>query len=155
MQKIVSVSAAVAAATFTAKSWRMWQTSPEDIENVNIIPGYFDARVFVLPEAEVCNYFIWRQQDAVRNSTQMLARSIFSHKQCENKNVPTLRTMCREAGQDWESLTPTIRKGRCVRRHYCNLSGERMGWKVDTDIPMFGENRAYVDNLLTLEPENV
>ena len=33
----------------------------------------FDARVFILPKEEVNNYFIWRQQDATRNSIQMVA----------------------------------------------------------------------------------
>ncbi len=34
---------------------------------------------------------------------------------------------------------------------YCPHSGERMGWKVDTDIPMFGENRDYIESLLAIE----
>ena len=29
---------------------------------------------------EVCNYFIWRQRDWERNSIQMLAQSLYSHK---------------------------------------------------------------------------
>ena len=156
LQKIVSVSAAIASATFTANSWRMFHDnsdpanfygpSTDDIE-----PAYFDSRAFVLPDAEVCNYFVNRQQDAVRNSTQMLARSIFSHSECHQKNVPTLRIMCHDAGKPWEDLTPTIRKGRCVKRF---IDRERSCWKVDTDIPMFNENRAYVEDLLALELES-
>lgn len=150
LQKIVSVSAAIASATFTAKSWRLFATADcatfDDIE-----PAYFDARAFVLPEAEVTNYFLHRQQDAVRNSVQMLTRSLYSHKECNGKNVPEMKAMCKEKGLPWEDLAPTIRKGRCVRKHYCPTSGERMGWKVDTDIPMFGEDRAYVENLLSVQ----
>jgi tRNA(His) 5'-end guanylyltransferase len=162
VQKIVSVSAAVAAATFTAKSWRLWcdKTPVEDRLGTgrcpsldDIEPAYFDARAFVLPEAEVANYFIHRQQDAVRNSVQMWTRSLYSHKECHGKNVPSMKEMCAATGKPWEDLTPTIRKGRCVRKHYCPVSGERMGWKVDTDVPMFGEDRAYVEDLLALEPE--
>jgi hypothetical protein len=51
LQKIVSVSAAIASATFTASSYRLWQKSPEDIESGDITPVYFDSRAFVLPEA--------------------------------------------------------------------------------------------------------
>ncbi len=39
----------------------------------------FDARVFNIPEDEIANYFIWRQQDATRNALQMLGQCIFSH----------------------------------------------------------------------------
>lgn len=151
LQKIVSVSAAVASAAFTAKSWRMWQKSPEDIECTDIKPAYFDARAFVLPEGEVANYFMWRQQDAVRNSVQMHARSLFSHKECHGKNVVTMKEMCAAAGSPWENLTPTIRKGRCVKKNYVN--GVRMGWHVDTDIPMFGEKRSYIESLLATQSE--
>lgn len=153
VQKIVSVSAAIAAATFTAKSWRMWQKSPEDIECTDIMPAYFDARAFVLPESEVTNYMHWRQQDTVRNSVQMLTRSLFSHKECHGKNVVQMKEMCIAAGHPWEDLTPTIRKGRCVKKNYCPHSGARMGWKVDTDIPMFSENREYIESLLITEDE--
>lgn len=160
LQKIVSVAAAVASATFTANSWRMFcdKTPAEDrlgsrrCPSLNDIePGYFDARAFVLPEAEVTNYFMWRQQDAVRNSVQMLARSLFSHKECHGKNVTQMKEMCAAAGSPWEALTPTIRKGRCVKKNY--VEGVRMGWHVDTDIPMFGENRAYVEGLLATQAE--
>ncbi len=150
LQKIVSVAAAVASATFTAKSYRMFNSGnvhgPSALDDIK--PGYFDARAFVLPESEVANYMHWRQQDAVRNSVQMHARSLFSHKQLHGKNVATMKMMCVDAGHPWENLTPTIRKGRCVKKHYCPISGERMGWKVDTDIPMFNENREYVESLL-------
>jgi len=155
LQKIVSVAAAIASSTFTAKSWRLFKTGDEraHVGVEDIEPAYFDARAFIIPESEVTNYFIWRQQDAVRNSVQMHARSLFSHKQCEGKNVSTMKDMCRDAGQPWENLTPTIRKGRCVKKNYCPLSGERQGWKVDTDIPMFGEKREYVESLLATEDE--
>lgn len=39
----------------------------------------FDCRAFDIPRDEVVNYFIWRQQDAVRNSISSLAQAHFSH----------------------------------------------------------------------------
>ena len=150
LQKIVSVSAAIASATFTANSWRMFKIHyPPTIDD--IVPAYFDARAFVLPEAEVTNYFIFRQNDAIRNSVQMWTRSMFSHKECHGKSVAEMKVMCESIGKPWEDLTPTIRKGRCVKKHY--KDGQRMGWKVDTDIPMFNEDRAYVEDLLELDDE--
>ena len=50
---------------------------------VNIQKKYnsatFDSRVFNLPKKEVCNYFIWRQQDTTRNAIQMVGQSNFNH----------------------------------------------------------------------------
>ena len=40
----------------------------------------FDARVFNLPQWEVTNNLIWRQQDATRNSINSVAQSLFSQK---------------------------------------------------------------------------
>jgi tRNA(His) 5'-end guanylyltransferase len=42
----------------------------------------FDARVFQIPQkVEVENYFIWRQQDATRNSISSVAQSMYSPKE--------------------------------------------------------------------------
>lgn len=53
----------------------------------------FDARAFNIPQAEVCNYFIWRQQDATRNSIQMFAQKLFTQEELQGKNNDTLQEM--------------------------------------------------------------
>lgn len=107
LQKMVSVAASIATLEFN----RAFRAIVEEA----ICAGYlndaqcnlylskinqamFDARAFTLPKDEVCNYFIWRQQDAMRNSVQMVARSLFSHKTLQNKNTEELKSMILEAG---------------------------------------------------------
>lgn len=51
LQKIVSVSAGIASSEFTLRSHRIWDTSKAVV---------FDSRAWVMPESEVCNYFLWR-----------------------------------------------------------------------------------------------
>ena len=51
----------------------------------------FDSRVFNLPESEVCNYFIWRQNDATRNSIELLGREYFSAKESVEHSFRILR----------------------------------------------------------------
>ena len=150
VQKMVSVAAGVASAYFTAQSHRIWGPVVEDLEGRSIKPAVFDARVFVIPEADVCNYFLWRQQDATRNSVQMLARSLYSHRQCENKNTFELKAMCAEKGTPWESIEPRFQRGCCVQRARTN---ERNPWYVVKNIPLFNEDREYVNNLLKVEEE--
>lgn len=151
IQKMVSISASLASVTFTQNSHLIW--------GPNIIkPAYFDSRVFVLPKEEVCNYFLWRQQDASRNSVQMLARSLYSHKECHNKNNSQLQEMCFQKGHNWNDCPTSQKRGRCIIKTkvvkptpYCDNSNgqvmtvERSVWSVDNEIPVFSQDREYIN----------
>lgn len=127
LQKIVSISAARASIIFE----RYFQQSQ-----------VFDARAFVLPESEVCNYFIWRQKDWLRNSVQMLARSLYSHKELIGKKTQDLHEMCFTKGHNWNNLAPHIKRGLCT---YPTLPF------IDHDIPNFNEDRNYIEKHLVTE----
>lgn len=142
VQKMVSVAAATAAAHFTAESHRIFGQTKVAV---------FDARAFILPEAEVCNYFIWRQQDAIRNSIQMLARSAFSHAQCDEKNVIELQTMLMAKGLGWTDQPLASRYGRVVV--YQVSAGDcEPAWHIE-DAPLFTVQREFVNQLLAVEEE--
>lgn len=152
VQKIVSVAASIASVTMSLESWRMFSPQTGHIHR-NTRAAHFDARAFVLPEAEACNYFVWRQQDAVRNSVQMLARSLYSHKECTDKDVNELREMCLAAGKDWNDIDVRWQRGACVVRSEwweTDDAGHR-GWKTDLNIPLFSQDRSYVERLLEVE----
>ena len=51
----------------------------------------FDARAFNIPIHEVVNNLIWRQQDASRNSVNMVAQSLYSHKELQGMKVKDLQ----------------------------------------------------------------
>jgi len=96
LQKIVSISASFASVKFTELFGKV---------------GIFDSRAFNVPKEEVCNYFVWRQQDWFRNSLQMLSQSHFSHKQLQNKNTPDMHEMLHEKGVNWAELEPRWKNG--------------------------------------------
>jgi tRNA(His) 5'-end guanylyltransferase len=148
IQKMVSISAAIASVEFTMNSGKIW--------NGEIKPALFDSRVFVLPENEVVNSFIWRQQDASRNSVQMLARSLFSHKECENKNSGQLMDMCMTVSRNWNDEPVSFKRGRCiVQKHIMLENGtQRKLWMADNDIPVFSKDRSYIEKFLEVTPEN-
>lgn len=101
LQKIVSVAASIAT---THLAWHR-RDRP-----------MFDARAFVLPDAvEAVNYFVWRQKDAMRNAVSMAARAMFSHKQLHGVNVPGMKQMMADAGQDFDAYEPEVRYGQQVR----------------------------------------
>lgn len=71
----------------------------------------FDSRVFNIPREEVLNYFRWRYQDWLRNSIQMLAQSLYSHKELHGKNKSDLHEMCFQKGHNWNDLNPRYKNG--------------------------------------------
>jgi tRNA(His) 5'-end guanylyltransferase len=135
VQKMASIAAARASATMTYVSGRA---------------AMFDARVFILPEADVVNYFVWRQQDWTRNSIQMLARSIYSHAACRGKNQSQLQDMIHETGANWNDLAPDLKRGRCVLRRPDPTIPERTHWAVDDKPPIFTQDRGYIEQHLAL-----
>lgn len=106
LQKVVSVAAAMATATFNA--------TPKGCSARE--PAMFDARAFVLPREEVTNYLLWRQQDAVRNSVQMLARATMSHRECHQLSCIKLKEALLQRGIVWEDLDPWKKCGTTVLR---------------------------------------
>jgi tRNA(His) guanylyltransferase len=155
IQKVVSVAASIAGATFTALSGKIWGGT--------IKPATFDARAFVLPKEEVCNGFIWRQQDATRNSVQMLARSLYSHRECNNKVNSELQEMIFQKGQNWNDCPTSQKRGRCVVKQTITLKSlnpitktevvaERSAWVVDNEIPIFSQDREYIEHHLAVVP---
>jgi len=151
VQKMVSVSAGMASAVFTSLSGRIFGGLMQI--------ATFDSRVFVLPKEEVCNYFIWRQQDATRNSIQMLARSLYKHEECNNKNSSQLQEMCFQKGFNWNNCPTSDKRGRCIVKTKRVKTGiqpttgieftvERSDWEVDDEIPIFSEDRDYINRLV-------
>lgn len=138
LQKLVSVSAAIAATTVS-------MFAPEYVGIHE--PAIFDGRAFVLPEAEVTNYFLWRQNDAARNSIQMLARSLASHKECDGLGCNELQELCWKRGQNWNDLPTRYRRGRCLLRETYTLNeAVRHRWTVDNEIPIFkADGRQYIE----------
>lgn len=134
VQKMVSVAASIATAAFN-----VMRPEPMPI-------CHFDARAFVLPEAEVANYFIWRQQDAIRNATQMIARSRFSQRELHGKLCAVLEQMIADKGSPIGSYDFSFRRGRSVYR----LGGD---WFVDRAMPVITEDRAHVERWLRTDED--
>lgn len=123
----------------------------------------FDARAFILPKEEVNNYFIWRQQDAIRNSIQMVAQSNFSHKELQGKSCNVLQDMLHEQkGINWNDYPTVYKRGSCIVKVYDvitqydevgNICGytERTKWIVDKEIPIFTQDRDYINKYVMLE----
>lgn len=95
--------------------------SPKDwgkIRNktMQIIPS-FDCRVFQLPNLmELANCFVWRENDAIKNSISSYAQRIFSKSELHGKNQKQRLEMLAANGHDWSELHYTVRRGTYFHR---------------------------------------
>ena len=107
--------------------------------------GYFDARAFNLPEHEVVNYFIWRQNDATRNSIQGLAQANFSQKQLQGLNNSQLQDkLHEEKGINWNDCKTVEKRGSAVVR-ILDMETDHIKWAVDTEMPIISQNKFYIE----------
>lgn len=113
---------------------------------------FFDSRAWVMPESDVNNNFVWRQNDCTRNSLQMLARSLYSHKELNGKKTIDLHNLVLAKNEDWNKLPISLQRGRCVVKQQSNLNGTiRNKWTVDENIPIFSKDSDYIKKFLTVE----
>jgi tRNA(His) guanylyltransferase len=131
IQKIASIAASLATAKFNqlrmlrnfinldvnvdAHGITAYNMSIENIINQKL--AEFDARVFTIPsDVEVENYFIWRQQDTVRNSISSVAQTLYSHKELEGKNMSEQQEMIFQKGTNWNDFAPKYKRGRFIAK---------------------------------------
>lgn len=128
VQKIASVSASIFTAHFNA-NW----------DGMSL--AYFDARVSTLPDLnEVTNYFIWRQQDIIRNSVRSLGRVHFSEKNMDGRNTMEVKAMLSEKGIKWDECDPCFKYGYIVDKKDFDPSAK---WHL-TPAPLFVQNRQFI-----------
>ncbi|MCQ2391551.1 MAG: tRNA(His) guanylyltransferase Thg1 family protein [Kiritimatiellae bacterium] len=136
IQKVVSIASALATYWFNANN-----------AFEKKVPAFFDARAFVLPEDEVRNYFIWRQEDASSNSLSMLAQSLYPHEALQRKKWSELQDLCWAKGHNWNDLLTTEKRGTCTYRKEVekigrNGSARRLKFVIDEEIPIFSSRDA-------------
>ena len=101
----------------------------------------FDCRAFNVPKEDVCNCVIWRQKDAERNSIQMLAQSLYSHKELMGISCKQLQNkMLIEKDVNWNNLPTPCKRGTACKKN------EEGKWYIDYDMPILTDNRAYVED---------
>jgi tRNA(His) guanylyltransferase len=131
VQKITSISASLATAHFNAARL---------VRGVRTL-ACFDARVWTIPDAsEVANYFVWRQQDALRNSLSMAARAISrtrGARGCRHASFRRGRAIVKETSEQETSYTDR-RTGE--RKTALAL---RSRW-VSVEPPIFTQEREWL-----------
>jgi len=184
LQKMASIAASLATAKFNqlrmARFARNSGIEPKfrdesyiaesEIENFKL--AMFDARVFQIPyQEEVINYFIWRQQDATRNSISSVAQSLYSHKELNGKKTDEMQEMIFQKGINWNDYSPREKRGALIRKierkfvRRGTVAEEtdktvvipessiytRNVWEADPETPIFSKDKDYLKSLMPNE----
>lgn len=109
-QKLCSVLSGMASVTF-------YKASLQQLPEKSHCSPHFDCRIWQVPTlAEACEVFVWREDDAVRNSISMLASSVFSVRELHEKTSTERIEMLFEKGVQWSALPSFLKRGAYVRR---------------------------------------
>lgn len=117
----------------------------------------FDSRVFTIPKEEVCNYLIWRQQDATRNSIQSVGQANFSQKELYGKSCNNIQDMLMiQKGINWNDYSITLKRGSCCIKTVIQDPNVDIKdgahpiskWVIDNEIPIFTQDRNYIEKLI-------
>lgn len=180
IQKMCSIASSLATAKFnqlrmSRSTWEGMDISgyldQEEIERFKL--AMFDARVFQIPfEEEVVNYFIWRQQDATRNSISSVAQSLYSPKDLHGKKTDEMQEMIFQKGTNWNDFSPREKRGgviRKVEKTYLKRGAEvtvienpeeinltlpgwsiytRNKWGTDPETPIFSKEKEYLKSII-------
>ena len=176
LQKMASIAASLATAKFN--ELRLIRNMHENSDGLNAIEvidstklAMFDARVFQIPyQEEVINYFIWRQQDASRNSVSSVAQSLYSAKELHGKKTNEMQEMIFQKGINWNDYTPREKRGSLIRkveRKHTREQGYHEGtwipkkveymrsvWEADPETPIFSQEKGYLRALMPTTPDD-
>jgi tRNA(His) guanylyltransferase len=109
-QKIVSVLASLTTAYFNANKTNLPERQRETLAT-------FDCRAFNVPSLTAAvRQYIWRENDATRNSLSMLAQANFPHSVLQGKKRPELHDLLKSKNINWNDLPSKYKRGTIVRR---------------------------------------
>jgi len=116
LQKMASISASMATSKFNQlRTVRFLRNTMHTLYLEKFKMAHFDSRVFTIPSLEeVINYFIWRQQDASRNSVSSVAQSLYSHKELNGKTTSDMQELIFQKGQNWNDFPAGQKRGRTI-----------------------------------------
>ena len=110
MQKLTSVLASMASAKFA-------KLLPEHLPTKAHLLPVFDCRVWQVPtKQDAFDVFLWREDDATKNSITMAASSYYSHKDLHKKNSSEKQELLFQKGVNWNDYPASFRRGQFVRR---------------------------------------
>jgi tRNA(His) 5'-end guanylyltransferase len=109
-QKLASVLAAQA-------SVRFFQLVTEHLPAKARELPHFDARVWQVPTlADAADVFVWREDDATKNSITMAARAVYTDRELHEKDSGVKQEMLFGKGINWNDYPAFFKRGSYLQR---------------------------------------
>lgn len=111
--KMTSVIAGLATISFVQAILKNFENCDELLTR----SPHFDARVISMPSlSEMANMFLWRNQDATKNSISMAAHHYYGHKELQGKSGPEKQELLFAKGVNFNNYPYFFKRGTFVRR---------------------------------------
>lgn len=149
VQKLTSVLSSMATAKFNHEINKNISEKAESF-------AFFDCRVWNVPSLkDAADVFIWRQDDAIKNSISMAAHDQFGDKILIKKNSQEKKAMLLEKGVDWNDYPEFFKSGTysMKKQKLVNLPEELKNKKGNEGKETF--LRSYIDNFYLERLRNV
>ena len=109
-QKLASVLAGMASARFC-------QLLAEHLPSKARETPHFDCRVWQVPTlADAAEVFVWREDDATKNSITMAASAYYSDRELDGKNSSVKQDMLWQKGVNWNDFPRFFKRGTYLQR---------------------------------------
>lgn len=123
-QKLASVLAGVASARFT-------QLVAKHLPDKARFAPCFDCRVWQVPALQdALDVFVWREDDAVKNSITMAAQAFYSHREMHGKNSAEKQEMLFQKGVNWNNYPAEFKRGTYLQRRTENRTLTEEEWQA-------------------------
>lgn len=145
IQKICSISSSIMTLHFSKKIRELTFNSSHEYDT-----ALFHSKCFSLTKEEVNNYFVSRQNNAIRNSVLSLGQKYFSHQQMHNKNVEMVKENLKSVyNVDWNDLPLYQKRGWTLFKEKVEIEKQtRTICVTDNTIPSFKKVYSYIENFL-------
>lgn len=126
--KLQSVIASMMTARFNQLyiDWQVRSGKRERISDSKIVT--FDCKCWNVPnENDVYAWFLYRQNDCVRNSKQAVAQKVCSHRELNGKNTDEQIVIAKTKGLDWNAFDDGKKLGRLIYRESVSYVSQETG----------------------------
>ena len=126
----------------------------------------FSARCFSIPRAEVLNYFVWKQKEAIKNCINHYASLYYSEQELAGQKIDDRIDLLFKKNVEWYSFPDHVQRGFAIVRDALELPLDmpteqstfysteeattivRKKWMLDEQIPLFHEEPIYITDIL-------
>lgn len=143
-EKIISYFTSVVSNSFN-DYMNLFRKSNSIIRPIKI--ANFLTKAHNYPEDDVVNYFVWRQQDAIRNSISKFCRNFYSDNEMHCKNQSNMHEMLYQKGMNWATdLDDKFKNGVFIYKD--KGFEENTEYKIMEKCPIFLKERDIIQNLM-------